>query len=190
MKSMREATMSSGMLDNAGTKLGTEMLDTQFATKMTGLPGGLGRRRSRASSSARWAAAPRPASPAPAAAGRGRRSPTPPPARRCRCRSARPTSSQPHRGRARAGRGADRHPRGLHGRRRRRTNRAGAGSEITQRRRQPSHNLFGIKAGAGWNGPVAEVTTTEYVDGEAAEGDGEVPRLRVATTSRSATTRG
>ena len=30
----------------------------------------------------------------------------------------------------------------------------------------PSHNLFGIKAGAGWNGPVAEVTTTEYVDGQ------------------------
>jgi flagellar protein FlgJ len=30
-----------------------------------------------------------------------------------------------------------------------------------------SHNLFGIKAGAGWKGPVAEITTTEYVDGEA-----------------------
>ena len=41
MKSMREATISSGMLDNEGTKLGTEMLDTQYANKMTGLPGGL-----------------------------------------------------------------------------------------------------------------------------------------------------
>src|SRR5512139_1412855 len=41
MKSMRDASMSSGMLDNAGTKLGTEMLDTQFATQMTGLRGGL-----------------------------------------------------------------------------------------------------------------------------------------------------
>ena len=41
MKSMRDATMSSGMLDNAGSQMGTEMLDTQFATKMTGLPGGL-----------------------------------------------------------------------------------------------------------------------------------------------------
>jgi flagellar protein FlgJ len=30
-----------------------------------------------------------------------------------------------------------------------------------------SHNLFGIKAGAGWKGPVAEVTTTEVVDGQA-----------------------
>ena len=35
MKSMREATMSSGMLDNSGTQLGTEMLDTQFANQMT-----------------------------------------------------------------------------------------------------------------------------------------------------------
>ncbi len=28
-----------------------------------------------------------------------------------------------------------------------------------------SYNLFGIKAGANWKGPVAEVTTTEYVNG-------------------------
>ena len=40
MKSMREAT-TLGMLENEGTKLGTEMLDTQYANKMTGLPGGL-----------------------------------------------------------------------------------------------------------------------------------------------------
>jgi len=41
MKSMRQATMASGMMDNEGTQLGTEMLDTQFAAKMTGLKGGL-----------------------------------------------------------------------------------------------------------------------------------------------------
>ena len=29
----------------------------------------------------------------------------------------------------------------------------------------PSHNLFGIKAGAGWKGRVVEVATTEYVQG-------------------------
>ena len=28
-----------------------------------------------------------------------------------------------------------------------------------------ANNLFGIKASANWNGPVAEVLTTEYVDG-------------------------
>jgi peptidoglycan hydrolase FlgJ len=31
----------------------------------------------------------------------------------------------------------------------------------------PAHNLFGVKAGASWTGPVAEVTTTEYVGGVA-----------------------
>ena len=41
MKSMREATMSSGLLDNGGTQLGTELLDAQYANQMTGLPGGL-----------------------------------------------------------------------------------------------------------------------------------------------------
>lgn len=31
----------------------------------------------------------------------------------------------------------------------------------------PSFNLFGIKAGGSWRGPVAEITTTEYIDGRA-----------------------
>jgi flagellar protein FlgJ len=30
---------------------------------------------------------------------------------------------------------------------------------------QPSHNLFGIKAGAGWQGRTVAVTTTEFADG-------------------------
>ena len=38
---MRQATLASGMLENPGSQLGTEMLDTQFATQMTGMPGGL-----------------------------------------------------------------------------------------------------------------------------------------------------
>jgi flagellar protein FlgJ len=29
-----------------------------------------------------------------------------------------------------------------------------------------SHNLFGIKADPNWKGPVAEVTTTEFMDGQ------------------------
>ncbi len=32
---------------------------------------------------------------------------------------------------------------------------------------QSSHNLFGIKAGSGWSGRTVEVTTTEYVNGQA-----------------------
>jgi flagellar protein FlgJ len=30
---------------------------------------------------------------------------------------------------------------------------------------QTSHNLFGIKAGAGWSGRTVDIVTTEYVDG-------------------------
>lgn len=32
-----------------------------------------------------------------------------------------------------------------------------------------SHNLFGLKAGASWQGEVAEVLTTEYTQGQAAQ---------------------
>ena len=42
MKSMRASTMSTGMLDNAGSDMGTSMLDTQLAGQMVGRPGGLG----------------------------------------------------------------------------------------------------------------------------------------------------
>jgi len=39
IKSMREATMKSGMLDNPGSDLGTDLLDKQFAVSMSGQPG-------------------------------------------------------------------------------------------------------------------------------------------------------
>ncbi|MBY4898459.1 flagellar assembly peptidoglycan hydrolase FlgJ [Cupriavidus sp. AU9028] len=38
--------------------------------------------------------------------------------------------------------------------------------EITHANGSTTHNLFGIKAGANWKGPVAEITTTEYIDGQ------------------------
>ena len=41
LKQMRDSTMNADMMDNEGTKMGTEMLDSQWATKMAGLPGGL-----------------------------------------------------------------------------------------------------------------------------------------------------
>lgn len=37
--------------------------------------------------------------------------------------------------------------------------------EILARDGSSSHNVFGIKAGAGWKGKVVEAVTTEYVDG-------------------------
>jgi flagellar protein FlgJ len=41
MKSMRASTMSSGMMDNSGSEMGTEMLDKEYASRMAGLPNGL-----------------------------------------------------------------------------------------------------------------------------------------------------
>ena len=39
--------------------------------------------------------------------------------------------------------------------------------EIRHADGSPSFNLFGIKAGANWNGPTAEITTTEFLGGVA-----------------------
>ena len=41
LKSMRDATMKSGMMDSPGGDLGTDLLDQQFAVQMSGQPGGL-----------------------------------------------------------------------------------------------------------------------------------------------------
>ena len=41
LKSMRASTQASGLMENAGSKLGTEMLDAQLASRTAGRPGGL-----------------------------------------------------------------------------------------------------------------------------------------------------
>lgn len=40
-------------------------------------------------------------------------------------------------------------------------------SELRRADGSPSFNVFGVKAGRAWQGPVVEATTTEYVDGVA-----------------------
>jgi flagellar protein FlgJ len=163
MKSMREATVSSGMLDNAGSQLGTEMLDTQYANKMSGLPGGLAaaiaRQLERQLGSGAAAAL---AAPAPAAGAAGTSSPT----------EATPFSSRQidfiraHQDAARGAEAVSGIPaaftvaQAAH-------ESAWGQREIRNADGTSSHNLFGIKAGSGWSGPVAEITTTEYVGGEA-----------------------
>lgn len=47
----------------------------------------------------------------------------------------------------------------------------------------PSHNLFGIKANGDWHGKVAEVRTTEYVDGVAQQ---RVERFRAYDSVKEA----
>ena len=170
MKSMRDATISSELMENSGTKLGTEMLDTQLASRMTGLPGGLGALIARqlerqmsggsAPSSTGGAAAAAVSSAAGAPAG-------------VAGALGDATAVAPrqieflrlHAGAARQAESASGIPatfmmaQAAHesgwGRR-----------EIVNADGSASHNLFGIKAGAGWTGPVAEVTTTEWVGGE------------------------
>ncbi len=163
MKSMRQAqeAMSSGMLDNAGSKMGTEMLDTQFATKMTGLPGGLSDVIARQLERQMGIGSPAPAALAPAGAAGA-------PAAK-----AAPTGLQrqaeflkEHQSAARAAEAQTGIPatfmvaQAAH--------ESGWGKhEIRNADGTPSFNLFGIKAGANWKGPVAEVTTTEVIGGVA-----------------------
>ncbi|MDH3208765.1 MAG: flagellar assembly peptidoglycan hydrolase FlgJ [Burkholderiaceae bacterium] len=165
MKSMRQATLSTGMLDNAGSELGTEMLDTQFATQMTGLPGGLGEAIAR-QLERQMAAVASPPAPPPAAAAAGAATRTELHSDSGTGRARQIDFLQRHQSAARSAEeqtgipaaymlGQAAHESGWG----RREIRNGDGSS--------SYNVFGIKAGAGWNGPVAEVTTTEYIGGVA-----------------------
>lgn len=161
MKRMRAATLESGLMENRLSQIGTEMLDQQFANQMTGLPGGLSaaieRQLSRGVSS----------TPADALSSGGLAKPTAPlpelPKKNVPEHVAR--FIQRHGDAARevakeSGLPADfmlaqaAHETGWGRARMRATDGTDA------------HNLFGIKAGPGWKGKVAEVTTTEYVNGQ------------------------
>ncbi|HEV7575690.1 MAG TPA: glucosaminidase domain-containing protein [Caldimonas sp.] len=160
MKSMREATMSSGMLDNSGTQLGTEMLDTQYANKMSGLPGGLAAaiaRQLERQLGSGAAAAPAAGGAAGAAAASSDAAPL----------SAKQIDFiRSHQDAARAAEAVSGIPAAFTVAQA--AHESGWGQrEIRNADGSSAHNLFGIKAGAGWTGPVAEITTTEYVGGEA-----------------------
>ncbi len=167
MKSMRAATLSSGMLDNAGTQMGTEMLDTQFAQQMTGLPGGLSEaiakqlERQMGGTHAASAAAATPGAMAPAA--------TAAPLRGAEALSDVGTRQaqfvRNHTDAARSAEAQSGIPAGFMVAQA--AHESGWGRrEILNADGSSSHNLFGIKAGPGWKGAVAEVTTTEYINGE------------------------
>jgi flagellar protein FlgJ len=153
MKSMRQASMSSGMLDNAGSALGTEMLDTQYATRMTGLPGGLGdviARQLERQMGTGAAAKPETAAdaldaklPSRQAAFVHRHDAA---ARAVEAQSGIPAAYMLGQAAHESGWGQ---------------------REIRNADGSSSHNLFGIKADANWKGAVAEVTTTEYEGGVA-----------------------
>jgi len=171
LKSMREATMKSGLMDNEGGDLGSQLLDEQWAVQMTGLPGGLSEMIERqlaqqtggSPDTAPMRQGPRPVPPSGAESatrapggvqGASAVQATPVQARfvadhRAAAQQVARESGIP----AAFMIGQAAHETGW-GR-----------SEIRHADGRTSHNLFGIKAGPGWKGPVAEVTTTEYVDG-------------------------
>jgi flagellar protein FlgJ len=186
LKSMRQATQSSGLLDNEGTKLGTELLDQQLATQMSGLPGGLSGallrqlERGLGVSAGAGGGAATGALPGAAAGGRGAlAAPLPGQAAGAPARTAPAEAGAnvargggkaqefvaAHQAAAREAEAATGIPAAFMI--------AQAAHETGWGRRDirmadgsPSHNLFGIKAGPNWKGPVAEVRTTEYFSGQ------------------------
>jgi flagellar protein FlgJ len=170
IKSMRQATMKSGLLDGAHGDLGTDMLDQQLSVQMSGLPGGLSETIARQLAQAMGvepAAASTTATPSTLSLGSAHKaSPT----------TSSPTTTTP------APAGRDAFVQHLSGTAERVAQESGipaafmlgqAGHEtgwgksaIRKADGSDSFNLFGIKATKGWTGKVAEVTTTEYIDGQ------------------------
>jgi len=165
LKSMREATDSSGLMGDESAGLGTQMLDEQWALKMTGLPRGLGEmieRQLLLQTQPGAAGAAAGAAPAAALA-------LPPASAAVRGPVAQPSAAQAafvsqHRQVAQQVERESGIPASFM---------IGKAAHETGWGRSPirnadgsdSFNLFGIKATSGWRGRVTEITTTEYVNG-------------------------
>lgn len=164
LKQMRDSTMNADMMDNEGTKMGTEMLDSQWASKMAGLPGGLSdviaRQLERQMGIAQGVTAkPATANPAPV-------DPLHPDAPVALPQKAAAAFIQAHTDAAAAAEKATGIParfmiaQAAH--------ETGWGrKEIKNADGTTSFNLFGIKAGPGWKGATTDITTTEYIGGKA-----------------------
>jgi flagellar protein FlgJ len=167
MKSMRATTLDSGMLDNQGSKLGTEMLDSQLAGGLSGMKGGLSDAIMK-QLERQMGLSP---GPIPATGAKATANTTAQPLDRLDKAVKIPEKSaagfvQQHTDAAAQAEAATGIPaafmiaQAAH--------ETGWGrKEIKHADGTPANNLFGIKAGANWTGPVAEVTTTEYIGGVA-----------------------
>ncbi len=169
MKSMRATTMADGGQDNNAGNLGQSMLDTQFATQLSGQPGGL------SDAIMKQLERQMGLSPGPIPY-TGSANNTPAPLlgnsvnRPAAAATAIPQTGaagfvQQHTAAARDAELATGIPatfmvaQAAH--------ETGWGrKEIKHADGAPSFNLFGIKAGANWKGPTADITTTEYVNGQ------------------------
>lgn len=162
MKSMRATTLKTEE-DSAGGGLATDMLDQQFATKMSGLPGGLSEAIMKqlerqmgmtpgpipATKSANNTPVPLAAQPAPTrvpqAGAAGFVQQHTEAARAAEAKTGIPATFMVSQAALETGWGR---------------------KEIRHSDGSPSFNLFGIKATGNWKGPTAEVVTTEYINGQ------------------------
>lgn len=171
IKSMREATMKSGLLDSPGGDLGTDLLDQQFAVQMSGRPGGLSDLIAAQLARQMGVSVTPDGTPSTGAAS--------PISALQRASSLATYSKNAIKPSVSQSNFVERHAESA-ARIEKETGipasymvgqaglETGWGrSEIKVSGGQPSYNLFGIKAGGNWKGKVAEVTTTEYVNGVA-----------------------
>ena len=164
LKSMRESTMNTDSMDNEGSKMGKEMLDSQWAQKIAGQPGGLSdviaRQLERQMGVTQGITSkPVSANPMPV-------DPLQPNAPVALPQKAAAAFVNAHQDAAAAAEKATGIPatfmiaQAAH--------ETGWGrKEIRNADGTTSHNLFGIKAGSNWKGATTETTTTEYIGGKA-----------------------
>ena len=171
IKSMRDATMKSGLMEGEQANLGQDMLDQQLSISMSGLQGGLSeaiaRQLSRQMGGADTSFS------VPSTLSLPQAQP----------RATLPSASPLAEATTQVPRGRDGFVQHLSGTAERVAQESGipasfmlgqAGhetgwgkSEIRHKDGSNSFNLFGIKATKAWTGKVAEITTTEYINGKA-----------------------
>ncbi len=159
IKSMREATTKSGLLDSPAGDLGTDLLDQQLAVTMSGQPGGLS-----AAIERQLTRQTVPADPG------ALKMPTPassqPISKAAPATTSQTDFVQRHNAAATQVEQATGIPASVM------LGQAGhetgwGRKEIKNADGSTSFNLFGIKAGASWTGKTTTITTTEVVNGEA-----------------------
>ena len=171
IKSMRDATVKSGLMEGEQANLGQDMLDQQLSVSMSGLQGGLSEAIARQLSRQMGGADANFSVPSTLSLPQALP------------RAAARTPGTPAEATTQAPKGRDGFVQHLSGTAERVAQESGipasfmlgqAGhetgwgkSEIRHKDGSNSFNLFGIKAGKGWTGKVAEITTTEYINGKA-----------------------
>ena len=171
IKSMRDATMKSGLMEGEQANLGQDMLDQQLSISMSGMQGGLSEAIARQLSRQMGGADANFSVPSTLSLPQAQ------------SRATLPSTSMPAEATTQVPKGRDGFVQHLSGTAERVAQESGipasfmlgqAGhetgwgkSEIRHKDGSNSFNLFGIKATKAWTGKVAEITTTEYVNGEA-----------------------